>query len=105
MSSECEARGNDFVLESSLIYWTEVNILPRAEPATRADFSNNSKLNISGVVLLTMSFLGGTPVECTLHPKLWNDNYTKIAMDDDDEPPDDEFSMYQNRNMSELVIT
>ena len=52
-----------------------------------------------------MSFLGGTPVECTLHPKLWNDNYTKIAMDDDDEPPDDEFSIYQNRNMSELVIT
>lgn len=53
-----------------------------------------------------MSFLGRTPVECTLHPKLWNDNYTsEIAMDDDDEPPDDEFSMYQNRNMSELVIT
>eukprot|EP00093_Oithona_nana_P010782 10782.XXX_386728_386417_1 [CDS] Oithona nana genome sequencing. len=48
---------------------------------------------LTGVVLLTMSFLGGTPVECTLHPKLWNDNYTKIAMDDDDEPPDDEFSI------------
>ena len=89
-------------LEDQILY----GFVLTGKPETRADFSKNSKLNISGVVLLTMSFLGGTPVECTLHPKLWNDNYTsEIAMDDDDEPPDDEFSMYQNRNMSELVIT
>ena len=59
---------------------------------------------LTGVVLLTMSFLGGTPVECTLHPKLWSGNYSsEMDMEEyDDEPPDE---MYQNRNMSELVIT
>ena len=59
---------------------------------------------LTGVVLLTMSFLGGTPVECTLHPSLWNDNYTSEALASDDDKPPDEFALYQNRNMSELVI-
>ena len=36
-------RGNDFVLESRLIYWTEVNILPRAEPA-QPDWGNPGEL-------------------------------------------------------------
>ena len=64
--------------------------------------------NISGVILLTMSFLGGTPVECTLHPSLWNSNQTMISAededyDDDDEPPD-LMVQIQSRNLTELVI-
>ena len=43
MSSQWAARGNDFVLESRLIYWTEVNILPRAEPA-QPDWGNPGEL-------------------------------------------------------------
>ena len=55
-----------------------------------------------------MSFLGGTPVECTLHPSLWNSNQTSIIADgedyDDEEEPPDLMVQYQTRNMSELVI-
>ena len=49
-----------------------------------------------------MTFLSGTPVECTIHPKLWATNHTNAAeklmkeeMPDDWEDPDDPDDMVQ----------
>ena len=36
-----------------------------------------------GVVLLPMTFLSGTPVECTIHPTLWENM--------NNEPPDEDY--------------
>ena len=39
-----------------------------------------------------MTFLSGTPVECTIHPTLWKDNFSNEPHDpdDDDDYEDDE---------------
>ena len=39
-----------------------------------------------GVVLLPMTFLSGTPVECTIHPTLWENM--------NNEPPDEDYEEY-----------
>ena len=37
-----------------------------------------------------MTFLSGTPVECTIHPKLWTDQFSNEPPDQDDYEYEDE---------------
>ena len=37
-----------------------------------------------------MTFLSGTPVECTIHPNLWTDSFSNLPPDPDDYDYEDE---------------
>ncbi len=52
-----------------------------------------------------MTFLSGTPVECTIHPSLWEDSFTSFNDDEESEDPDDtlEFVKLAKNNGTEYV--
>ena len=51
-----------------------------------------------------MTFFSSTPVECTLHPKLWKDNFTSDDTIDDDDEEVDFIPLPQSENGTEYVI-
>ena len=64
---------------------------------------DNNNLNaVLGLVLLPMTFLSSTPVECTIHPTLWGrQNYTY----EDNEPHDSDLNwkQYTAEHSEEMV--
>ena len=58
---------------------------------------------VSGLILLPMTFLSGTPVECTIHPALWPGprNYTPTVNEASDNDLD--WSLYHSDNPEQMV--
>ena len=46
----------------------------------------NCLITFTGVITLPMTFLSGTPLDCTIHPNLWFNNYTSELFDQKDLP-------------------